>query len=220
MQKKSALLKVLFIFLCLTAQQSYAASKASPYNHPFYIGINTGYGTTTWQGLVPLKLKPGDAMTMSTPIDVEEGGIIWGAHIGYELLRYFAIEASYVRWPTATINFSEDSLFAFDHDGRTRLESKTESITLLAKFLIDIPKTSLRAFSGAGVTGTHRYDELQDNWRATPTFAVGLNYNCSEHVMLEVGGDYTAGYAESEIDPSQDFVPFLLSAFLRLSYRV
>lgn len=213
--------RLLLLVLTMTAmsQRVYAAT-GNPYSHPFYIGLNTGYGATTWSGLVPLKLNPGDAMTLSTPTKVEEGGIIWGVHAGYEVIKYFALEASYIRWPNATIHFDPDSLFAFDHNGRTTLESKTESVSLMAKFLIDIPHTSLRAFSGAGVSGTHRYDELKDTWRATPSFEVGLNYNCTERIMIEVGGDYTAGYAESEIDPSKDFVPFLYSGFLRLSYRI
>lgn len=187
--------------------------------HPFYIGILTGYGATTWSGLVPLKVSPGDAMTMSTPVRVREGGPILGAYAGYELLRYFALEINYIHWPEATVTFDPMSIYAFDHNGETQLITHTETAGLMAKFMIDIPKTNWRAFSSAGVAGTHRNDKVTDKWRINPAFALGVNTIYQNRYLIEFGGDYTAGYAESEIDPSQDFVPFLFSAFVRVAYR-
>ena len=61
---------------------------------------------------------------------------------------------------------------------------------------------------------------MTENRRVTPTFALGFNYNLSEHIMAELGANYTAGYGESELNPAKDYVPFLYSAFVQLAYRI
>ena len=61
---------------------------------------------------------------------------------------------------------------------------------------------------------------MNDTRRDSVTFGVGFVYNISEHIMTELGVNYTAGYGESELNPAQDYVPFLYSGFLKLAYRV
>jgi opacity protein-like surface antigen len=194
---------------------------ADKFKHPFYFGVTGGYGSTTWGHLVPPKEKQNAAMLLATPLKATEGGGLWGVFVGYEIIPTFALEASYSRYPNATIFYSPLSIFSFEHDGVTEVTTKTETVSLLAKFMLLIPHTAgVRAYSSAGAAEVHRYDMIQDRWRLSPTFGVGVNYNITDRIMLEVGANYTAGYGEAELDPTQDFVPFLYSVFGRLAFRI
>src|SRR5579863_8806230 len=101
---------LMFILITAFASNCVAASLSNDnFNHPFYVGILAGYGTTTWQGLVPEENKQNLALCLSTPIHVTEGGVVWGLYAGYEFIPYFALEASYMRYPNAKINFDPES---------------------------------------------------------------------------------------------------------------
>jgi opacity protein-like surface antigen len=190
-----------------------------PAAHPFYVGIMGGYGSTTWDRLVPNKDETSIAMSLSTPTSVNEGGAVWGLFTGYEFASFFAVEASYMRYPTAQVYFDETSLFTFENDGRTQFGTNTETTSLMAKFLITIPSTAVRAYSSVGAAGLHRQDSISDRWRISPTFGIGLNYNFTEHVMGEIGISYTDGYGQSELNPAVDYMPFLYAGVIRLAYR-
>ena len=110
-------------------------------------------------------------------------------------------------------------MFAFEKDGRTDLYTKTHTGSVIAKVMLVIPGTSMRLFSGAGVASVWRADEIDSEYRISPTFAFGANVNFTEHLMAEIGANYTAGYGESEINPVNDFVPFLYSIFGKLALR-
>jgi len=47
----------------------------------------------------------------------------------------------------------------------------------------------------------------------------GFNYSFTEHLMAEFGFNFTAGYGESELNPANDYVPFLYSGFFSMAYR-
>lgn len=196
----------------------YASANTVP--HPFYFGVSGGYGWTTWQGLVPPRNRQNAAMAMSTPTYVTEGGALWGLFLGYELLPSFALEWAYFHYPNANVTFASDSIFSFEHNGMTQFTTKTETVSLIAKIIMEIPKTNIHAYSGLGLAEVHRSDELNDHWIGRPTFAVGLNYPITERVISELGANYTAGQGQSELNPVEDYFPFLYSVFLRLAYRV
>lgn len=195
-----------------------ASAAATP--HPFYFGVSGGYGWTTWEGLVPPPNRQNPAMAMSTPTDVTEGGALWGLYMGYELLPSFAVEWAYFHYPNANVGFSSDSIFSFEHDGLSEFTTKTETVSLVGKILMEIPKTTIRAYSGLGLAEVHRSDQLNDHWMARPMFVVGLNYPINDRVLTELGANYTAGQGESELNPVDDYFPFLYSVFLRLAYRL
>lgn len=202
-------------FLCDKA----IAYHTNAFNYPFYAGIMGGYGKTTWKGLVPPKSQSSTAMMFSTPIKVNEGGGIWGIFVGYEPIPYFGIEASYNRYPNAKVEFDPTSLFVFKHDGHTDLNTHTETVALMAKIMMFIPCTDIRIFSSVGPSGTHRYDQVYDYWRLTPRFGAGINYNFTDHLMAELGANYTAGFGQSELDPAEHYMPFLYSAYLQFAAR-
>lgn len=188
-------------------------------NHPLYVGVIAGYGSTTWHGLIPTKKNQNVALLMSTPVDVQEGGATWGALLGYEFTPNFAVEANYMRYPDSTVYFTSLSLFSFDHDGKLSLTTKTDSLSLMGKIMLPIPQTDFRIYSSAGVAALYRKDMIIDDWRASPTFGVGANYNFTEHLMGEISANYTAGFGESQLSPVETYYPFLYSITARLAYR-
>lgn len=196
----------------------YASIQCDKTHNHFYLGATGGYGKTTWEQLVPDENNA--ALNVSTPIHVSEGGAVWGVYGGYEFMPALALEASYMRYPNARLEFDPDSLFSFYHDGQTEFDTHTESASLVAKIMLPIPCTNLlRAYSSFGAAGVHRYDDVADRWRLSPTFGAGFNYIMTEHVMVEFGTEYVAGYGQSEIEPAEHYIPFLYSGFFRLAYR-
>lgn len=202
---------------CFLLSSTYAAEN-NPFRYPFYIGLSAGRGETTWSGLVPPPGRQNAAMSLSVPLSVNEGGFIGGAVIGYEFTPYFALEASYTRYPDAKVTFDKDSIFAWDYN-ETDLVTKTHSYNVMAKIHLVLPNTKVRFFSSFGPALTHRSDELRERNRVTPAFGAGVNYILDPHIMAELAFNYTAGYGESELDPSWDYMPFLASGFVRISYR-
>ncbi|MBA2657620.1 MAG: outer membrane beta-barrel protein [Tatlockia sp.] len=188
-------------------------------NSAFYLGFLGGYGSTTWNGLVPNNLDQNLALSLSTPIKATEGGGVWGFIAGHEFIPALALELSYMNYPQAKLLFDETSLFSFDHDNLTILETKTETVSLMAKIMLPISTTSFRVYSSAGAAGVHRKDMLLNDWRLSPTFGLGLNYQFTRHLMAELGGNYTAGYGESQLSPTESYFPFLYSITARLAYR-
>lgn len=211
----------------LFASTGYAALEKSyegnVYQHPFYVGIIGGYGSTTWGQLISKENDDIDQqmMSISTPIKVSEGGAIAGVYMGYEFLPTFALEFSYVHYPNAEVYFDPNSIYSMDEtDGSEGFVTHTETISLSGKFMLLIPHLmGLRAFSSVGASAIHRNDSLSERWRVNPTFGVGFNYMLTPRMMAEMGIDYTAGYGESQLSPADNFVPFLYTAFFRLACR-
>lgn len=194
------------------------SSKSNQTRHPFYTGIIGGYGSTTWDGLVPSLTNQNFALNISTPIQTIEGGAVWGVYGGYEFSPHFAFEGSYMRYKDATIIFDPESLFSFDHNDLTSFTSRTETISAMAKFMLFVPKTKVRVYSSVGAARLHRKDILVNHWRFTPTFGLGFNYPITEHLLAELGGNYTAGFGESQLSPTNSYFPFLYSMAFRLAY--
>lgn len=204
--------------LYLYSMNSHAGEEGLPFHPRFYIGALGGYASTTWHGLVPSQENQNLALNVSTPIHTREGGAGWGAFVGHEFSRSFAIEFSYMHYPKAEISFDAASLFSFENNESTTFSTKTETVSLTGKIMLPIYNTSLRLFSSAGVAGVHRDDLLVEDWRLSPTFSVGLNTPLGEHLMAEIAGNYTAGYGESQLNPVNTFFPFLYSVVGRLAY--
>lgn len=186
--------------------------------HPFYVGALGGFGSTTWKGLVPTQENQNMALILSTPIEVNEGGTVWGVFTGYEFSPNFSIEANYTHYPEAKVFFDSMSLFSFNNNGQLVFNTQTETVSLMGKIMLLIPNTSIRIYSSAGIADIHRDDILINQWLVTPTFGAGLNYRIMDHLMVELGGNYTAGFGESQLEPTSSYIPFLYSVSLRLAY--
>lgn len=209
--------KLVFFITCLLI--SVGHSKPDAFRYPFYVGGFGGYGSTTWQGLVPRVDNQNIALSLSTPIKVNEGGAVWGGFGGYEVSENFAIEANYQHYPTASVIFDEDSLFAFEQDGETLLSTETQTASVSGKIMLTLPKTCMRLFSSAGIAWVKRNDYLSQSSNIAPTFGFGVNVTINQRVMGEIAASYTAGYGESELNPVEDYVPFLYAILAKLAYR-
>jgi hypothetical protein len=216
--QQNKFIKLCFLTLASLISISCCAEESTAQqNYPWYVGAMGGYGTTTWANLVPKNMS--DAMMTSIPIRVAEGGSVWGFYGGYQFMPAFALELSYMQYPTADLYFDSSSLFSFDHDGRTKLRTHTSRIGLVGKFILAIPRTPLKAYSSFGPAEVHRNDAVFDKWRLSPMFGVGLIYDVNPHMTTELATEYVAGYGQSELDPAEHFIPFLYSVFLRVAYR-
>lgn len=205
---------LLFFQLFFISYPSY-----SSVNNPFYVGILGGMGSTTWKGLVPSQAEQNLALNMSTPIEAQEGGHVWGGIIGFEVNPFFAFQANYIHYPTARVFFDSISLFSFNHFDLSDFTTRTESISFLGKVMLIFPDSKLRLFSSAGAGMVHRQDMIiNDNWHLGPSFEVGLNYPVNDRIMAEVAGNYVAGFGESQLNPTDAYFPFLYSVSIRLAY--
>lgn len=187
-------------------------------SHPCYFALSLGYGSTTWAQLVPTLENQNFAMRLAAPIGVTEGGFIWNGALGFELSNLFALEANYTHYPSVNIVFDTDSMFSFVNDGVTNLYTHTETMNFMAKFMVYIANTQIRAFSALGVAGLHRRDIIIDHWRLAPTFSAGFNYKSDKSFMIEFLGNFTAGYGESQLNPTDVYFPFLYAAMVRFAY--
>lgn len=201
------------------AASSLAETNNMP-KHPFYVGAIGGFGSTTWKGLVPIKENQNVALMLSTPTEVEEGGVVSGVLAGYEFSNFFAIEANYIQYAEAKIHFDSMSIYSFFHNGSESLSSKTQTVSVMGKIMAPIPHSRARIFSSVGVAGVYRKDIIVDDWRPGPSFGLGINYNFTERIMGEIAGNFTVGYGESQLSPVDSYYPFLYSVAFHLIYRV
>lgn len=188
--------------------------------NPLYFGVGGGYGSTTWAQLVPRLENQNFAMKLSAPIEVTEGGGVYNGVIGFEFARTFAIEANYIHFPAVTINFDSSSLFSFLNDGETSFTTETETINLMAKLMVVLPNERIRIFSGVGVAGLHRRDIMINHWLLNPAFNAGINYQLDNHFLIEFHANITAGYGESQLNPTEVYFPFIYATMIRLIYYI
>jgi len=165
---------ILWRAVCLLIIPLSGFTTSNYFQKQFYAGVSGGLGSTTWSGLVPAPEKQNSAINISTPVEVHEGGRVWNVFTGYEFTPYFAIQATYRHYPHATVIFKDDSMFAFEHDDRLSFTTTTNSIDVMAKIMLVIPKTTLRLFSGIGVAKIYREDEIANHFQISPTFGGGL----------------------------------------------
>ena len=78
---------------------SHGLFAASQTKYPWFVGAGAGYGSTLWRGLVPEIGNQNMALSMSTPIDVDEGGLLWGFGGGVEVFSQFQLEFFYWKYP-------------------------------------------------------------------------------------------------------------------------
>lgn len=211
--------KILLVILSTWITEGYALdAEKNLYHHPIYIAGLGGWGSTTWGGLVPRPENQNWAISMSTPLKVKEGGEVWGLALGYELTPFFAIEADYMRFPNAQMTFDEYSLYSLDQNTLI-LNTSTQTASLNGRIMLVLPDTNFRLFSSVGIASVFRDDQINSDYRISPTFAFGFNVMMTDRLMAEIGSNYTAGYGESEINPVLDFVPFLYSVYVKLALR-
>lgn len=205
-----------------------------------YFGLNMGGGSTEWKYLVDTVDPPGSSPT--TPTSVSEGGPSWGVVFGYDLSKYFSIEAQYMRFADANINLTNTVYVTAAGNPIDNMISKTQAFSLSGKFFAQVGHTHLRAFAAVGVGVVKRTDPLvgytndgpqyQDPpWSnytgenkstscVTPYLSSGLDYNFTRHWIIETGFQYYTGFGASQVTPVSSFIPFAWDAYGRLEYQL
>lgn len=220
MQWNWKIMRITRYFLCfITFILSHALFAESKTKYPWFLGGGVGYGSTLWRGLVPELGNQNMALSMSTPVNVDEGGLLWGFGGGVEVIPQFQFEFFYWKYPNATIYFDEESLFTYENNNATSFSSNTYTLLLDGKFLVPWQDSALKIFATAGLAWLNRDDYVLTNEIISPSFGVGLNYSFTDHWMGEFGFVYTAGNGESELNPAADFMPFLYGIYTRIFYR-
>lgn len=146
----------------------------------------------------------------------EDDGLVYGLLAGVEVNPQFAVEFNYSHFPDSFITLDPFSTYW----PLTQFVSKTHLFALIAKFMVPIAKTNVRAFASAGAGVTYRCDVLASKAHVGPSFGFGFNYLVNPHSMAELAFQYDAGFARSEVKTLNDFIPFLYSVDVKLIYRV
>lgn len=184
--------------------------------HPIYIGLDGGYGSTNWNGLVDAKYAK-DGSDVSVPTSAKDGGFVWGIFGGYEFYPYFALEANFKRYSNAYLKFDDSNIY-FDFTP-THMTTRTINFNIIAKVMLPIGNTGIRFYSDLGPAYTYRWDSLANTGHMAATFGAGFNYNFQSHWMAQLGFDYTTGSGKSDNTPVKEYFPFLYSLTAGIAYR-
>lgn len=205
-----------------------------------YFGLNVGGGSTEWRYLVDT--TDANDPSYTTPSAVTEGGPSWGAVLGYDVSKNFALEFQYMQFANAHITLFETSPYV-DQNGNNiaGIVSHTDAYSISGKFLAQLGHTHLRAFAAVGAGLVERTDPLVNfqvstnpnpppfsNYTGksstlsciTPYLSSGLVYNFTRHWMLESGFQYYTGFGRSELNPVSGFIPFAWDAYGRIAYQL
>lgn len=196
---------------------------ASPVEHPLYAGISAGYGVADWNSLANHDSNPDNASSVleGVPDKAADRGLDYGAFIGYTFTPNYALELSYRKFKTVQIYFTEDSTYTppASPNSYPDIRSTTFNFSLVNKIMLPLPD-NFSLFSGLGPSLTYQSNPISKRTQqAGATFAVGANYEITEHFMATLEGDYTTGWGKSEEQPVNHYVPFLYSGDFKLAYR-
>lgn len=216
---------ILILSFCFPFSVVIASNKPNPWPeiwkaHPFYIGVFGGYGNTDWSQLVARYNDQFEyfLLSVSVPVSATDQGATWGFVTGWEVQPHFALEMSYARFPNTNVSFDQYSIYGSRYNVYS-LESNTYAYDFVGKFMVQIEHTGIRGFANAGGAVVHRHDILVDTSHICPTFGVGLNYVLVQHLLMELGFQYYAGFDKADVTPAVNYIPFLYSVTLKLAYR-
>lgn len=213
---------ILLNSLCAYANDSFDAMWKS---HPFYFGPMLGYGNTDWS-MLTIQCDTNDpecdsnSLALATPISAGDSGLSWGSTVGYELKPEWAAEASFIRFPTTTIQFAKDYSYYIDKFNVREIRSSTWAFFAVGKFMTQVGSTGFRGFANAGIDFTSRSDLITHRLQVSPTFGLGINYVFPSRMMLEFGFQYMAGFGRATEIPARFYIPFLYSLHAKLMYRI
>lgn len=164
--------KIIFLILLVQSAMLFAAASDSSteplvLQHPFYVGVISGYGNTDWSQLV----SQDNSSANATPSSATGTGVIIGALVGYQLTEYIGFEAQYVHYPTSFINFEAlpDSVYP----GITHFDSTTNYYAIMPKVMAPFDDDRFEAFGVLGVALVTRSDVLANIHDYRPYFWYG-----------------------------------------------
>lgn len=199
------------------AQAGEIVMTKKPATRSVYMGIIMGYAQTTWSNIVGK-----DQFTLNaTPESAKEGGADWGAQLGFEVNRGFALETAYYHFSDAVLGFQAGSEPAIEA-GSTSVTSRTQAVVFDSKIYTPLSQDGRwRLYGKIGMEATNRRDVLAHyKWRIGAIFGMGFSYDWGQHLMYQAGFDYLTGYGESEYLPLAHYTPFVYAANTSISYKI
>ena len=213
---------VSLIMLLLSASSTYSSSIPD-----YFIGVSSGFGSTTWSQIVTPPNHPKDPSSqynpavLSAPIGAKEGGMVWRLITGKMLLKNFSIQAEYTHFPKATFTIDAFSLYP-QFKGKTtptHVGTKTDSIDLIAKYIVTDPwMKTVDTFADIGVSYTRRRDMLDRGGSFGAEFGLGIDYELNLKYVITADIQVNTGFGKSELLPADDYVPFVYSAQMGITH--
>lgn len=204
----------------ISSASGVAAPAADVYSqHFFYVGAIGGYGSDDWSSMIA---QDSDT-SVTNPTSVNGEGALFGADAGYQFNRHLAIEAEYVRMPTATIemNYLYNNVFA------PTTASELSFAAVAVKILAPIFNSHFTFFADAGPAYEYRKDSQQVVFTSNgavsvgtwaPTFGGGFMYRMDQNWQAEASFQYLPGTGKSVGDPMNFFVPEIYAGTFKLDY--
>ena len=197
-----------------TANASAAQSMEVPsvIAHPFYVGIITGYGNTNWNRLVAEDSLSGTA----TPSQADGQGALIGGLVGYDFNQYLGVEAQFIRFPNADLNFSTPNIY----NDMTHMTSMTNYAGMMFKASAPFDNNTFAGFGEIGYAVEMVSDVLANRHDFRPTFGLGMSYFWLPHWTVTAAFNYTPGTGVASEQTSGEYIPYLYSGQLILAYRI
>jgi hypothetical protein len=196
----------LLVLLC-AAECCFAARPESF----FYTGLIGGFAKIDWDPIIAQ-----DTATYPTnPTEADGQGSLFGADVGYQINKYFAVEAEYIRMPNTYLQFKPVALPAY---GVTSTESTLDFAAIIVKIMAPLGDSGFSLFTDAGPAYQYRSDDVATIDTFAPTFGAGVNYMINEHWMANVTFQYATGYGESIATPMDEYIPEIYAYTFSLNY--
>jgi hypothetical protein len=207
--------RLTLLFSCLLASLPLSCAAADTVAHPFSIGMITGYGNTDWDRLVSNDTDS----SVTTPTKASGSGAIIGAQLAYDITPYFGLEGQYIRYPDASVDFTPYAAALF-YDKQEHITSKTNYFAVLAKVSAPFLNDHYTVFGTLGAARVTRYDVLTTISNYRPTFGFGVSNVQLEHWVFSLAFNYTPGTGTASMNTSDQYIPYLYSGQISVSYRI
>ena len=200
----------LFLLISIALSMITNSALAESVDHPFYFGVQGGYGNTDWARLV----SQDDLSATATPSTATGDGFAYGLLTGYQITPRIALEADYLRFPDSDLTFVTPNIY-----GISSMTSETEYYSVIAKLFL-LTNSDFRIFGDMGWGYVRRSDDMVGSISNSGlTFGLGADYSISEHWLGIFSFEYTPGTGVAAEDASALYVPYLYSLTLGLAYR-
>jgi hypothetical protein len=190
----------------------------------FYVGIQTGLGSTNWSGLDGHdSARDAGAVFLSAPKHSNDTGMVVGAFAGYKITRYLSVEANYIHLPDSAIQMGQTATFVgwypkLPADGR--FTSHTEAFDLTAHLRQEIFNTGIYAYGMAGAGYVYRHDIMSKRGTLSAAFGFGLDRKITKHINAEVNFTYITGQDKATVDPVNYYIPYIDTLNFGVSYQI
>ncbi len=190
-----------------------------------YAGLIGGYGNDDWSSMVVSYNNVADIATYnSNPAGVDGKGALFGLNAGYQFNAHVAVEAEYVKMPTANVSMKYFGSASLERN----ISSQLSYAAITLKLMAPIFNSNFTFFAEAGPAYEWRKDsaswDLLDEYPAVsvgtwaPLFGGGFMYRMDQHWQSELAFQYLPGTGKSVGDPMNYYIPEIYAGQFKLDY--